>query len=249
MAEYDLLVIGGGPGGLGAATEAAGLGARVAVVEPGALGGACLNWGCIPSKALIHAAKVAHTIRTAGHVGIEIGTPRPEWPAIVARIRRVVADLQHDNDELAQKGITRLTGRARFASPTQIAIKGPDGEATLQPKAVIIATGARPIVPRISGLAACQPLQAWQLLELDRAPARLAIIGGGPEGVEFAQACQRLGMTVTLIEQASRLCSQEEPEFSLELAERLMDEGVDVRLGSSVHRAEMTATGKHLYLE
>jgi pyruvate/2-oxoglutarate dehydrogenase complex dihydrolipoamide dehydrogenase (E3) component len=114
---------------------------------------------------------------------------------------------------------------------------------------VIIATGARPLVPAIPGLAAAHPLHAWQIFDLPKAPARLAILGGGPEGVEFAQALQRLGVTVTLIERASRLVSKEEAEFSLELAERLSDEGVDVRLGSTLHHVETDDGAIQIYLE
>lgn len=228
----DLVVIGGGTAGLVAAVGAAGVGARVTLVEEDRTGGDCLWTGCVPSKALLSAAHAAHTARTADRHGL--GTA--ELDVDLGRVMDAVRASQdaiapHDSPErLRREGVAVVAGRGRLAGPGRVAVDLPDGRThVLRTRRALVATGSRPVLPPVDGLADADPLTSdtvWSLREL---PGRLVVLGGGPIGCELGQAFARLGSDVTIIEMADRLVPHEEPAASATLAGVLRDEGVTVR--------------------
>ena len=222
--NYDLVIIGAGSGGLTAAGFAVQLGARVALVEKSRIGGDCTWTGCVPSKALLKAAKVAHEVRTACHYGIMSGPP----VADMAKVRDyVLAAIQQvyqfeSPEELERKGIDVLQGSARFISPRSIEV----ADRIVHSKKFLITTGARAVLPPIAGLSEVPFVTYEKIFENDRLPDSLVVIGGGPIGSELAQAYKRLGSQVTIV--ADRLLPKEDQDVR-ELIGRVF-EGEGIRL-------------------
>ena len=222
--QYDLVVIGAGSGGLMAAEFGAKLGVRVALIEKERVGGDCTWTGCVPSKALLKVAKVAHQTRTAAQFGICAGPPTADMTAVCRHIKQAIADVyQHESPQkLTAKGIDLILGRARFLGTHTIQI----GDRYLTAKKLIIATGARPFVPPIPGLSEVPYLTYLQIFENETLPGRFIVIGAGPIGSEIAQAYGRLGSQVTLIDIG--LLPNEEPEVGATLGRVFEQEGIQV---------------------
>ena len=223
---WDLVVLGGGSAGLVASLTAAGLGARVALIEADRPGGDCLYTGCVPSKSLIASARLAHDIRHAGGLGLEPFEPRFDFARVMERIGSVIdAAGEHDSPEyLGSQGVEVVQGHGRFAAPGVVSVDGRE----LRFRAALIATGSRPAVPPIAGIDSADVLTNETVFELRELPQRLAVLGGGPVGVELAQAFGRLGSRVELVEMAGELLPREDPEASRLIALQLADEGVQV---------------------
>jgi pyruvate/2-oxoglutarate dehydrogenase complex dihydrolipoamide dehydrogenase (E3) component len=230
---YDLVVIGGGTAGLVSAAGAAALGARVAIVERHRLGGDCLNTGCVPSKALLRAARAVHEARTAAAAGVTVSA-RVDFGAVMESVRSRRADLaRHDSAErLASVGAHVFFGQASFASASTITVAG----AALRFRRAVIATGGRPAVPSIAGAHDLPLLTSESVFELRQQPRSLLVLGGGPIGCELAQAFALLGTEVTIVETLPRLLPHEDPDASAIVARRLADDGVRVLTGASIQR-------------
>jgi pyruvate/2-oxoglutarate dehydrogenase complex dihydrolipoamide dehydrogenase (E3) component len=233
--RYDLVVLGGGAAGLTASVVAGRLGARVALVEREEQpGGDCLFWGCVPSKALLASAKLAHEMRTAARLGLEPIEPGIDFARVMERVHAAVAEAgRRDTPEhLRREGVEVVRGHGAFAGPGLIDVDGRQ----LRYRKAIIATGSRPA--QLPGLPDGHALTNETVFDLRGRPARLAIVGGGSTGVELGQALARLGSAVTIVEAAERLLSREEPEVGRLIAEALADDGVAVETGASVARVE-----------
>ncbi len=219
--RYHLVVLGGGPAGLVTAAAAAGLGARVALVESGLLGGDCLIHGCVPSKALLAAAHQAAIVRGSAEYGVRIdGEVRVDFAAVMSRVRRLRAEISpHDSAaRFRSLGVDVFFARGRFSGPDSI-----DADGTcLKFSRAVIATGSRPALPAIAGLADAGYLTSDTLFQLTSLPQRLVVIGGGPIGAEMAQAFASCGAAVTLIEAGPRILPRDDPDASALLHERLV---------------------------
>jgi pyruvate/2-oxoglutarate dehydrogenase complex dihydrolipoamide dehydrogenase (E3) component len=235
--EYDLVIVGMGSGGTLAAEFAAGeLGLRVAAVERERIGGDCLWTGCVPSKTLIASARVAHTVRNAGRFGVGVGAPDVDLTAVWARIARVqqtIASGEDSPDRFRELGVDLVTGTGRVTGYRQVTVDTEDGTVELNSRFVLVCTGSRPSMPDLPGLADVDVLTNEQLFALERPPASLVMIGGGPIATEVAQAMVRLGVPTTVIEQAHRLVPRDEPELADRLGRILRSEGVDLRLATT----------------
>jgi pyruvate/2-oxoglutarate dehydrogenase complex dihydrolipoamide dehydrogenase (E3) component len=225
--HYDLVVIGGGTGGLISARVGAGIGARVALVERGRLGGDCLWTGCVPSKSLLAAAELAHRMRHADRVGLTPVAPEIDFSRVMDHVRaaqRIIAP-QDSAQRLSRDGIDVVIGDARFVSPGAVEVAG----RRLRFRKAIIATGSHPALPPVPGLDDVAPLTSDSVWDLQRAPGALAVLGGGAVGCELAQGFARLGSRVTLLERDARLLHEEEPRAGELIADLLADEGIQVR--------------------
>lgn len=236
--SHDLVVIGAGPAGLAAATFAARMGARVALVEANRVGGDCTWTGCVPSKALIHAAGLVHGARAGGFLQ---GYAAPDFDAVRAYVHQVRERVHQFESpaRLAAQGVELVTGQARYLDAATIDV---DGRRLSAPRSVIC-TGAVPAVPPIPGLDRVPYLTYRTVFEIDRLPARLLVVGGGPIGSELAQAFCRLGSRVTLVEALPRLVPVADPEAADLLAARFRREGIDLRLEAAVERVEPAPGG------
>ncbi len=223
--------------------------AKVTLVEAHDMGGDCLNTGCVPSKALIKSAKVAHQVADSARFGIQSGAPVIDFPAVMRRVRDVITAIEpHDSVErFTGLGVDCVKGYARFVDPWTIEI---DGARQLTAKSFIIATGAAPFIPPLPGVEDSSYLTSETLWDVmaDRpsAPNRLVILGGGPIGCELAQAFQRLGSKVTIVEMADRLLLKEDADAAALVTARLQAEGVTVQ---TAHRAVRFEAGKTLVVE
>ena len=228
----DVCVIGAGSGGLSVASGAAQLGAKTVLIERGAMGGDCLNVGCVPSKALLHVAHTASLIRRAGPLGISVSEPEVDYAGAMAHVRRAIERIEpHDSQERFEGlGVRVIRDTGRFIDARTVQA----GDARIRAKYFVIATGSAPAVPAIPGLDAVPFLTNETLFSRTEAPRHLAIIGAGPIGVEMAQAHQRLGCQVTLIEAQPRILPRDDAELSALLAAQLQADGVTLRLGASV---------------
>ena len=239
--DRNLVVIGGGSAGLVSAIVGVKAGASVTLAEAGEMGGDCLNTGCVPSKALIHAASLVQGARDAARLGL-LGDAGPvNSAAAMAHVRRSIATIApHDSVERFEgMGVDVRRSFARITSPWSVEIDG----ATLTTRAIIVATGAAPVVPEITGLAGYVTSETiWNLAE---APRRLLILGGGPIACELAQAFSRLGSKVTIADVGERLLAREDDDVSDHVMSRLVAEGVKVLAG---HRA-VASTGDEMVFE
>ena len=237
--DVDLCVIGAGSAGLSVAAGASQLGLKVVLCEGHKMGGDCLNYGCVPSKALIAAAAAAHAVREAGRFGVRVpGAPVVDYAAVREHVRRTIAAIA-PNDSVARftgLGVRVIEARARFVSPTAVEA----GNFTIRARKFVVATGSRPFVPPIPGLDAVPYLTNETVFELDARPDHLLVIGGGPIGCEIAQAHARLGTRVTLVE-AATLMPKDDPEAVAIVRAALRRDGVDVREGAKVLRIERHA--------
>lgn len=249
---YDLVVIGGGTAGLVSAAGTAGLGGNVALVERHLLGGDCLNYGCVPSKALLRAARAAYDIQHAADFGVSVGNalrgaPMVDFPSVMARMRRLRAGLsRHDSAQrFTSLGVDVFLGSARFVGPQSIEVGGQ----TLRFKRCIIATGARPAVPNVPGLSEAGYFTNETVFSLTQLPPRLVVLGGGPIGCELAQAFRRFDSRVTLVQRGPRLLPRDDQAAAAILDEQFRGEGIDLIYGVSVIRAETAAGCKRLTIQ
>ncbi|ULB08395.1 FAD-dependent oxidoreductase [Cereibacter azotoformans] len=228
--ETDLCVIGAGSGGLSVAAGAAQMGARVVLVEAGDMGGDCLNAGCVPSKALLAAAKAAQAMRTVGPLGIRPVEPEIDFAAVKDHVARTIAAIApHDSQERFEGlGVRVLRDWGRFVSPAELRV----GERTVTARRFVIATGSRPVVPSIPGIDRVEVLTNETIFALRERPEHLVIIGGGPVGIEMAQAHRRLGVRVTVIA-GHKALPKDDPELSAIVLGRLRAEGVEILEGAS----------------
>lgn len=230
----DLCVIGAGSGGLSVAAIAASFGVSVVLVEKGEMGGDCLNVGCVPSKALIAASERAEAMREAAAFGLGVQRPRADFAILREHIRGVVGAIA-PNDSVARyqaMGVRVVKAHARFIDRLSVVA----GEVTIQPRRFVIATGSRPAVPEISGLADVAYLTNESIFDLGEQPERLVVIGGGPIGLEIAQAYRRLGCKVIVLE-AHCILPREDRELAQEIERQLVADGVELRQGVTIIRA------------
>jgi pyruvate/2-oxoglutarate dehydrogenase complex dihydrolipoamide dehydrogenase (E3) component/uncharacterized membrane protein YdjX (TVP38/TMEM64 family) len=251
--DRNLVVIGAGAGGLVSAYIAAAVKARVTLVEANRMGGDCLNYGCVPSKALIKSARVAHQMRHAADYGLSPATPAFSFQAVMRRVQDVIRAIEpHDSVErYTALGVEVLQGHARLVNPwtVEIALNG-GGTQTLTTRSIVIAAGARPFVPPLPGLDEVGYVTSdtlWErFAQLDVVPPRLVVLGGGPIGCELAQAFARLGSQVTQVEMAPRLMAREDEDVSAFAQAALQADGVDVRTGHEALRCERSQGEKTL---
>lgn len=224
--DANLLVIGAGSAGLVSAYIAATVRAKVMLVEKASMGGDCLNTGCVPSKALIRAAKSVRDIEKANNFGIKVGVPEVDFAAVMGRVKDVISEIEpHDSEErFTRLGVDCVAGQAQIISPWQVAIDGRQVSA----EKIILATGASPIIPPIPGLADTDPLTSETLWQLQTLPKRLLIMGGGAIGCEMAQAFQRLGAQVILVDAMPQLLPREDADMVARVTNTLIDEGVQI---------------------
>ena len=233
--EYNLVVIGAGSAGLVSAYIAAAAKARVAIVELDRLGGDCLNTGCVPSKALIHSAKVLKAAGAAQHLGLQ-GQLTADFPEVMARVQRVIQRVApHDSAERYQGlGVEVLMGNARIVDPWTVRV----GDRTLISRNIVVATGAEPMMPPIPGLEQVDPLTSETIWSLTEQPGALLIVGGGAIGCELAQSFARLGSRTILLEIAPRLVVGEDAEVSDAVRHALIADGVEIKTGIAIERFE-----------
>jgi pyruvate/2-oxoglutarate dehydrogenase complex dihydrolipoamide dehydrogenase (E3) component/uncharacterized membrane protein YdjX (TVP38/TMEM64 family) len=246
--RYNLVVIGAGTAGLVTTAGAAGLGAKVALVEKSLMGGDCLNVGCVPSKALIRSGRAVFDINDAGRFGVLAGSPATaDFPAVMERLRKLRADLSPTDSapRFAKLGVDVFLGEARFAGPDTIQVGGQ----TLRFKRAVIATGARAVEPPIPGLAEAGYLTNETVFNLTQRPPRLAVIGGGPIGCELAQAFQRLGSQVSLLHKNAHLLDREDMDAAALVQKAFIREGIALRLNATITRVDRNGTAKLIYFE
>lgn len=254
--DRNLIVIGGGAAGLFAAYIAAAVKAKVTLIEAHKMGGDCLNYGCVPSKALIRSATLAYQVRHADHYGLNAAAPEFSFRRVMMRVQEVIRTVApHDSIErYTALGVEVLQGHARIADPWTVEIKLNDGTTQrLTTRSIVIASGARPFVPPLPGLDEVGYVTSdtlWEkFAQLDEPPARLAVLGGGPIGCELAQSFARLGSRVTQIEMVSRIMIREDVEVSELARAALAADGVEVLTGHKALRCESEGARKYIVVE
>ncbi len=230
---YDLVVLGGGSGGLNVATAAARVGASVALIERYHLGGECTHTACVPSKTLIQAARVAHQARQAEGYGIRVGSVEVDFPAVMSRVHEVVAHFagSDSGESLEARGITVYRGAPRFESYDTVVL---DERERIQGQRFVIATGSRPAIPAITGMEKTGHLDNTTIWNLNKRPESLLVIGAGAVGMEFGQALSRLGTKVTILEMSDRILPNEDPEVSERVHKLLEAEGITFHTGVEI---------------
>jgi pyruvate/2-oxoglutarate dehydrogenase complex dihydrolipoamide dehydrogenase (E3) component len=245
---YDLVIIGGGAAGSEAAFSVADGGrTSILLVEAHHFGGTCTNHGCVPTKALVKAARVAQAMRTANEFGLGSVEPRFAWGDVIGRAYRI-------RDHMLREGVAPFTkAGVDVEYPAQAKLVGERrlevGGRTIEAGAVLLATGLEPFIPPIPGLADAGYLDNESVLELSELPRRMAVLGAGPIGCEFAQVFARFGVRVTIVEAADRLLPLEEPESGAAIREAFEAEGIGVRVGARVSAVVRSGSGRILEFE
>ena len=243
----DICVIGAGSGGLSVAAAAAMFGVPVVLIEKGRMGGDCLNYGCVPSKALIAAAKQAHMIRHAGKFGIGAVEPEIDFRKVNGHVHGVIEAIA-PNDSVGRfsaLGVHVIQAEARFKDDRTVVA----GDFEIRARRFVIATGSSPLIPPIEGLDGVDYLTNESVFDLKRRPGHLIVIGGGPIGMELAQAHRRLGSRVTVLEAAKAL-GKDDPELAALVLRQIRAEGVDIRENAKVARVEKRGkTGIRVHIE
>jgi pyruvate/2-oxoglutarate dehydrogenase complex dihydrolipoamide dehydrogenase (E3) component len=247
--RYHLVVVGAGTAGLVAAAGAAGLGARVALIERHLMGGDCLNTGCVPSKAILRSAHAAAEFRNASRLGVRLGgSVTVDFAAVMERMRKLRADISHaDSAERFTRecGVEVFLGNAKFTGPDTIDVDG----TTLRFSRAVIATGARAATLPVEGLESAGYLTNETVFSLTSLPRRLAVIGGGPIGCELAQAFRGFGSEVTVVEAASQILGREDADAARLLQAAMESEGVRFLLGAKTRRIRVEGDEKVLDIE
>ena len=249
--DRNLVVIGAGSAGLVSAYIAAAVKAKVTLVEKHRMGGDCLNTGCVPSKALIKSARVLSQIRRSKDYGFKNAGVEFDFADVMERVQRIIKTIEpHDSVErYAGLGVECIQGEARITSPWTVEVTTKNETKTLSTRAIIIAAGARPLVPPIPGIEKIEVLTSDTVWDLRALPRRLVVLGGGPIGCELAQVFARFGSKVSQVEMLSRLLIREDPEVSAMVAQRFREEGVDVLTGHKATRVVVDGEKKFLVCE
>ncbi|GHO90510.1 mercuric reductase [Reticulibacter mediterranei] len=237
--HYDLTIIGGGSAGLTAAHLAQSLGATVLLIDKQRLGGDCLHYGCVPSKSLIHVARIVQQAKHAASFGVLSTYQSVDMTRVSASIQRVIQQVG-DAEKTYTEGVTVAFGQASFTSPTTLLLNNEE----ITSRSILIATGSRPRVPQIEGLQVTGYLTNEDVFDLTALPESLVIAGGGPIGVELAQALGRLGAKITIIQGPERLLPREDPEASEVIANILKSEGIDIITNARVVKTHRNGTKK-----
>ncbi|GBE15855.1 MAG TPA: mercury(II) reductase [Proteobacteria bacterium] len=246
MGKYDLVIIGGGAGGFGAAIKANDIGARTAMINVGLpLGGTCVNVGCVPSKALLYAGEVLHAADHHGVPGIGLTRDQFDFPTVVQAELDMVEKLRGEKYEHVLKGLENITlfeGKGRFVSSNQVEVNGK----TIEGKKLLVATGSTARVPAIEGIEDTGFLTHIEALKLKRTPKDMIVIGAGAVGLEFSQMYSRFGTHVTLLRRSGSIYKGTEPELAVRLRELLEGEGISIALGVEYRKAWVKNGRKHL---
>ncbi|MBD8015057.1 mercury(II) reductase [Planococcus wigleyi] len=245
--EYDYIIIGSGGAAFSSAIEAVKHGAKVAMIERGTVGGTCVNIGCVPSKTLLRAGEINHLARNNPFIGLHTSANEVDLAPLVKQKEELVTDLRNKKyvDLIEDYGFELIKGEARFIDEHTIEVDG----LKLSAKRFLIATGAAPAVPAISGLEEVDYLTSTTLLELKKVPKRLTIIGSGYIGVELGQLFHHLGSEVTLMQRSSRLFKEYDPEISEALTKALTAQGIRLVTDASYERIEQVGEVKKVYIE
>lgn len=244
--DYDLIVIGAGAAGLTASGFGALMGAKTALIEAERLGGDCTWTGCIPSKTMLKAARVAHQIRTAERFGLKPGSPDFDFSALMDHVHKVQQDVYQHADappNMERLGVEVLAGSARFLDAHTVEI----GSRRLSGRFIVIASGSRASVPPIAGLAAADYITNETIFSRSKQPRKLAVLGAGPIGIEMAQAFRRLGSEVTVINKGNRILQRDDAELAALLETQLEEEGVQFTRKSRLTKVKRS--GETLELE
>lgn len=236
MFDFNMVVIGGGSAGLVSAYIASAVKAKVALIEKHKMGGDCLNTGCVPSKALIRSSKIFNYFRRASEFGLEPVAPKLQFSKVMERVQKVIQEVEpHDSiDRYTSLGVDCFTGEAQILSPYEVKVNGK----VLTTRNIVVATGARPLVPKIPGLELIKPLTSDNIWSLREQPKKLVVLGGGPIGCELAQSFARLGTDVTLIEMSNRIMAREDVDVSTLVTESFQKEGVRILTSHKALRIE-----------
>jgi pyruvate/2-oxoglutarate dehydrogenase complex dihydrolipoamide dehydrogenase (E3) component len=245
MADYDIVVIGGGSGGLVVASAASQLKARVALVEKDRLGGDCLWYGCVPSKALIHAARTAYEVKIAPRFGIYPENVKINFVEVIKSVQEAIRTIEpHDSpDRFRSLGVEVIFGSGEFLDSKTFAVN----DRKLTARAFVIATGSRPAIPDIPGLQKTGYITNEEVFSLAEAPKSLAVIGSGPIGCELGQAFHRLGIPVTILSRSGLLVG-EEPDAVRVIEEQFRSEGIRILHNARIDRVEKKDGDKIIYL-
>jgi dihydrolipoamide dehydrogenase len=248
--EYDLIVIGAGGAGSTAANNAAKMGKRVALIERDKLGGTCLNYGCDPTKTLLHTAHVLYHAQHASNLGLSFPQAEVDWAKVQAHVCQVLetirgGTLAQANAGIAAQGIDLFMGEASFTSAHEIRVNGK----TLQGKRFLIATGTIPAIPEIEGLSQIGYITNEEAVALPKLPERLVVLGGGPIGLEFAQMFSRFGVQVVVLERTQQPLPREDRELALALCAQLGAEGIRLEFGTEMRYGQSDRQGKHIYIQ
>jgi len=248
--EYDLIVIGAGGAGSTAASRAADMGKHVALIERDKLGGTCLNYGCDPTKTLLHTAHLLYHAQHASNLGLSFPQAKADWPMVQAHVRQVLETIRGGTPRqadagIAAQGIDLYMGEASFSSAREIRVNGK----TLRGKRFIIATGTIPSIPKIEGLSQTGYITNEEAVSLPELPERLVVLGGGPIGLEFAQMFSRFGVQVVVLERSQQPLPHEDRELALALCSQLSAQGIRLEFGTEMRCGEVDQHGKHIHIQ